>query len=95
MTELKEFYRMSRDAGDEWGDCVSALFSVAAEMYFREIGPPDDWRYKPGAACTGDPREEDSLWGPELKDTTDEDLCKFGALLMRYRGMLKHAEKDY
>lgn len=94
MNDLKSFYRMCRD-GDEWGDCMGALFSVAEEMYYREIGPPDDWQYNPGAGCSGDPRRLDSLWHPELENVTDEALCNFGALLMRYRGMLKHAGKDY
>lgn len=82
-------------SGDRWGDTMGALFDVAAELYFRCEGPPDEWRYRPGAACNGDPRERDSIWFDVLEDASTEALDQFGRILWRYRGVLEAAGESY
>ena len=81
-------------SGDSWGECMSAWFDVAAEIYFnRDFEVPADWRYGPGAASGID---EDSYFANEvLAHASDDALQRFGAVINRYAGMLKAAGKDY
>ena len=93
--DLVSHYRLMSD-GDTWGSCMEAWFAVAAEMHFRDPDSvPHDWRYSPSCLRWDDPRERESMWLIPLRDTSDETLHKFGAVLNRLAAKLKQAGKDY
>jgi hypothetical protein len=70
------------------------LFAIAAEMYVREIGPPDEWSYNAGA-MGGDPRDEGDYSADVCKQATDEDLEYWGEILMRHRNWLESQGENY
>ncbi len=87
MAEL----RLTSD-GDDWGNMMGWWFAVAAEMYERGIGPPDEWRYRPSPLGAKDP---DAYETEFCEQADDNALHLFGRALHRYAGMLKKAGKDY
>jgi len=89
---IRREYKM-QSSGDSWGDCMGALFDVAAEMWWRGVEIPAEWRYRPGMA--GDPREPESAWYDACGAMQDDELAAFGAVLERYSRMLKHAGREY
>jgi len=95
-TDLVGEYRTVAE-DDSWGDCLMALFAVCDELYFRQHpAPSESWGYEPGAPYIGgDPRQRGTYWFDVLREAETDALVSFGHLLARYRGMLKHAGRDY
>ena len=94
MKDLKAEYRL-QDSGDNWGDCMNALFDIAEVQYHRGTGPPDEWKYSPGLGVLAIEDRDDEEWTPfrEACYTASEDsLEDFGALLWRYRSLLEAAD---
>ena len=88
MWEWRTFHR---DTGDLWGSVMMTLFDIAATMYNRGTGPPDEWQYSPGAM--GDPELSDCL--PWDDETSDETLERLGDCLWALHTRLKRDGEDY
>jgi hypothetical protein len=92
LDNLKAEFRMTGD-GDDWGNCLQWWFIVAEEIALhRDVAIPDSWEYQQGLGEQNDP---DDYRTEIVRDATDAQLLAFGALLMRYARVLKHAGKDY
>lgn len=85
-------FRLMFDAGDPWGDTMSAWFSTAAELYNRGATIPDEWSYKPGACVE---QEVDDIWSELFEHAEDVDILKFGRMLSKYAYVLRTAGVDY
>lgn len=83
------------NTGDEWADTMGTLFAVADELYRRGDGPPDHWKYKPGAAASADDFDDGILGYMNLKRAGSPPLEKFGEFLLRLVEKLKAEGKDY
>lgn len=88
---LKAEFRLTND-GDSWGNAMSWWFAVAGEMYERGLEVPPAWQYRPSPMGAIDP---DQYEAPIVAEAADDNLCRFGAMLHRYAGMLRAAGKDY
>jgi hypothetical protein len=89
-------YTASRD-GDEWGTCTAWWFAVAHEIYARSLDIPDEWQFRPGAACHApDYGREWERWETEFCATIkDHTLVRFGELLHRHSKALKARGLSY
>ena len=90
---LKELKSLDLFSLDEWDGAMGALFSIASEMFMRDLDIPSEWGYSPG--MTDDPREPESIEFEACKEASDSDLEETGKMLNRYLDILKKQGKDY
>ena len=90
--DLISEYRVAVCSGDDWGDCMGALFDIAAELYLRcQWNVPQHWEYKPSPNL----RREENYFAGVCRDTPTKELIRVGNILFRYLRLLKHFGKDY
>jgi hypothetical protein len=84
MSKLKAILKEDFDKGDPWGSAMTAFFTVANEVNYREGegATPAAWGYKPGA--TEDPRDSDDHLYEACLFSTIKELIHFGKVLERY-----------
>lgn len=84
--EFKQEYHTFTDKYDKWGECMDALFEVAAHLFYRGAEIPNHWQYSPGLG--GDPKEEENYWYELFEETDSETLTEIGNILERYSQIL-------
>lgn len=89
--DLLNAFKLAR-SGDDWGDCMSAFFSVASELHNRGDAMPDAWKFRPGAC---NPQEVDEFWQVEFARASSATLVEFGDILNRLSRILRAQGKDY
>ena len=93
MDALRADFRLCR-TGDSWGDCMGFWFAVSEELFWhRNVDPPANWRYRPGAATRGPDYDNPALMF--LEDASVDGLIRFGDVLDRYSRMLRAAGRNY
>jgi len=92
--DLKAEFKLSSD-GDEWGNVMQWWFTVADEIYFNRdtIEVPESWEFRPSPL--GPSNEPDDYPTYIVADAKADDLLRFGKLMDRYAGALRHADHDY
>lgn len=94
IAALKGEFNLFSD-GDDWGNTVHWWFVIADEIYFNRetIAVPDEWKFRPSPL--GPQNDDDDMVVGIIRETNDDDLLRFGAIIHRYARRLKHQGKDY
>ncbi len=90
---LKALFKESFDRGDKWGSSLTAWFTVANEISYRDECTPNAWQYSP--AMADDPRESDDYLYEECTQADLADLIQFGDVLERYTRNLERNGYSY
>lgn len=95
IEELRSELRADWDSGDPWGSTMAWAFALAGELHYRGEGAADlaAARYSPGAG--GDGREPDSYHAEIAAEASTPALLHWFRRLMRWRGVLEAAGRDY
>ena len=93
MNDLINEMKVGFDS-DYWGSGMICFFSVAHEMYHRDLDIPNKWGFSPGVG-SGDLREHDDYCFPFCEDATDETLLNAGNILNKYTSYLRYNQLDY
>ena len=89
--DLKNEYRLTF-AGDDFGHALEWWFSVAEELYNRDVELPVEWQYHHVPLSQ---RNEDTPYEAfYVKDIDSDVLLKFGKMLVRLMGYLKYREVE-
>lgn len=87
-------FRLMFDSGDAWGSAMNMWFAIADEVYFnRDMEVPTEWNFKPSPI--GPANDPDDYATEIVTNMSDDALSRFGAVMHRYVGVLKHAGVDY
>ena len=94
IKEFKAEFRLI--CTDTWGETMEVWFTIAEELWFRNLAVPSEWEFRPSAILTtNDGREKDSYWFELFDKAKAKDLRKIGALIHRYAQFLKYKKIDY
>ena len=86
--------RDDADGGDMWGWAMSWMFDMCGFLMIeREIRPPDEVQYRPGAL--GPDVVEDEWKRSILRDLTDDQIVHCLKVLSRYTTMLDKNGESY
>ena len=93
LPDLKAKFRTFCD-GDDWGETMCWLFTIADELHFERATPvPDEWQFRPSPL--GPSNDDDDFRTDCVREADDETLVRFGNLLTRYARLLRKHGKDY
>lgn len=92
---LKSEFRLFDCDGNSWGEVMHWWFVIADEIYFHRdtIEVPGDWQFRPSPL--GESNSPDDYAVASVRETPNDELIRFGALIHRYAGALLHAGRDY